>query len=575
MASAASDYLLAGQPTIVPVAGTINALSSYTLPPGTIAWSTPSSWVGSTLPSNGDILSISIPSSSIATYDASAPSMVLQSLSNAGNFVLASSNLSIGSFNQSAGTTTGTGNLNVTSNFTETGGTITLTGATANIVQATGPLNIFNLTAPTVNLTASNGAITQSGPIVASTLTTLSLSGTTLTNSGNQIGSFSGTNTGVGASGDIALSNSAPLTISSIVNTGGSINVTNTGGMTIAGAIAATGSGTVSLTESSGAITEGGSGLIDASGVLLTAATGIGSFSTPLQLVTSSLSANSTSSTSGGIYITNTPTAAVTLNSLINAGLNAPITYSQNGQDLTIAGSVTSQGGSVLIDPPTNLIMSPTASITSIGGSIGVQSSGSVVLSSISAGPTGAINLSAGGSVSVAPGSPTPNLTAGTATLAAGGNVDFSAQVQTLIATGVLGSYTITDAAGAVLFSGSGTAPTTVQQLITTVLPPANNTSGTSSGTSIISLITNNVLIGGTTDTGLLNLLYATSPSIGGIVGTFGGSDFSTLTTTESGQTGSTDLQGSGASGSGTGTSGSGGGIDNSKGKPNAKPNKC
>ena len=116
--------------------------------------------------------------------------------------------------------------------------------------------------------------------------------------------------------------------------------------------------------------------------------------------------------------------------------------------------------------------------------------------------------------------------------------------------------------------------------MVTTVLPPptTNNTSGTASDTSIIALITNNVLVSGTTDAGLLNLLYASSPTIGGIIGTFGGSDLSTLGTSENGQTLGSEIQSTGTSGSGTsgsGSSGSGGSVDNSKGKQNAKPNKC
>ena len=450
--------------------------------------------------------------------------------------------------------------------------------------------------APTSNLTAV-GAIPDGNNVAAviipsgvtvtydigvvgtTTLNSLSSAGTlSLTNGSLNIGAGGLSTAGYTQSGG-ALGGTGNFNVgSSFAQTGGTITFTGTSSVATinqaAGnlSIASLSAPTVNL-ASYGSI----AGQVTAASVTLIAGTGIGSSSAPLQLVTSSLSASTTTSTSGGIYITNTPTAAVTLNSLTNAGLNSPIAYVQNGQqDLTIIGSVSSNGGSILIDPPTNLTMTPSAVISSGGGTIGVQSLGNIVLAAINAGTSGAINLSAGGSVSaVTPSGGGPNLIGGTATLAAGGNVDFSAQVQTLIATGVLGSYTITDAAGAVLFSGSGTAPTTVQQLITTVLPPANNTSGSSSGTSIISLITNNVLIGGTTDTGLLNLLYATSPSIGGIVGTFGGSDFSTLTTTESGQTGSSDLQGSGTSGSGTGTSGSGGGIDNSKGKPNAKPNKC
>ena len=470
---------------------------------------------------------------------------------DAGNYILASSNA------------TTTANITQLGSVAWVGGTAGNWSSAANWAGGAIPdgSNVAAVIIP------SGVTVTyDSGVAGSTTLNSLSSSGTLSITAGtlNMVTGGSGLNTvGYAQTGGIL---------------GGSGNFTVTNNFTQSG-------GTITLTGSAIAkITQTGSLNIFSLSAPTVNLTASGVIAGQL-VVTSNLNATTTS---GGIDITNNPTAAVTLNNL-TTGDSSPVTYRQNGQDLTIVGSVSSNLGSVWIDPPANLYMSGTtsgstfipASISSGGGAITVQSSGNIVLAAINAGSNGAINLSAGGSVTaVTLPNGVANLIGGTATLAAGGNVDFSAQVQTLIATGVLGSYTITSPTGAVLFSGSGTPSGVVQQLVTTVLPPptTNNTSGTASDTSIIALITNNVLVSGTTDAGLLNLLYASSPTIGGIIGTFGGSDLSTLGTSENGQTLGSEIQSTGTSGSGTsgsGSSGSGGSVDNSKGKQNAKPNKC
>jgi len=261
--------------------------------------------------------------------------------------------------------------------------------------------------------------------------------------------------------------------------------------------------------------------------------------------------------TSGGIDIFNAPATAVTLGVLTAGGTNSPITYSQNGYDLNIVSTVTSTGGSILIDPPANVNMSNGASISSGGGSIGLQALGNVVLANINAGSNGAVNLTAGGNVSSAPGYSGPNITGGIATINVGGNAFFNTSVQTLNVT-VGGVYSITD--GSVVFSS---APLSVQQLINiTTTATSTNVQGAGNVQDLFNL--NNSL---PNDNYFQALLNATQPTIGNSSGSFGGcSDSGLGACGDSGNNG-----GTGNSGNTPNTTDQ----NNSNGKPNAKPNKC
>jgi hypothetical protein len=341
----------------------INQLSSVTWAGGSSGnWSNASNWAGGALPDGSNVLAVTIPVGINVIYDNAASNTALDTLTIAGNLVLVGNNLSIGSYNQTAGTLTGSGNLIVTNSFNQFGGMISLSGAAiANITQAAGNLSIASLSAPTVNLTSSTGSIL---------------------------------------------------------------------------------------------------GLLTAGSAQLTATTGIGNVSAPFQLVATNLTATTIS---GGINLNNTPTSAVTLVDFTTGDASA-VTYVQNGQDLTLAGTMSSAGGAVTINPPVNFSMSNTAQISSSGGAINVLATGNIVLTSVYAG-SGAISLNAGGNVAAAPGFTGSSLIGGVTTVNIGGNATFSTLVQSLGGI-VSGSLAVSDLGGTAFTGITGAPIVAVQQVI-------------------------------------------------------------------------------------------------------------
>jgi len=227
-------------------------------------WSNPANW--DAIPDGANVLEVSIPAvpaggSYQVTYDAGVGTTSLKTLTSAqtlglsGGSLTINGSLSTAGYVQSGGTLGGTGGLSVTNSFSQSGGTIGLTGsASAAITQATGDLIIRNLTAPNVSLTAQSGGLSQTGPIVASALVTKSVAGTNLSDSGNQVGSFTATNIG---SGNVTLTNKGALSVASIANSGGNITLNNTGAVTALGALSA--SGDVNVTSDSLALSSGSS----------------------------------------------------------------------------------------------------------------------------------------------------------------------------------------------------------------------------------------------------------------------------------------------------------------------------
>ncbi len=138
-------------------------------------------------------------------------------------------------------------------------------------------------------------------------------------------------------------------------------------------------SGTVVLSAVSGGITDGSDA--DAQDILagtldLNAAAGIGTGGA-IEIRTSGITADTTA---GVITLINTPAGAVAINSM-TTGDASDITYTQNGQDLSIQGlGISASGGSILIDPPVNIAIS--ANISTIGaGDITIEASGNIVQS--------------------------------------------------------------------------------------------------------------------------------------------------------------------------------------------------
>jgi hypothetical protein len=359
-------------------------------------WSAVANW--DALPDLSNVTAVSVPSGASVTYDTAAGTTNLGSLT-AGGLNIAGGSLNIAN------------SLTVSSSFGQSGGTLGFgSGASASITQASGNLVLAGLSAPLATLAAPAGAISQSAPIVANGLITKSLSGTTLTNAGNKIASFTAANTG---SGNVSLTNTSALSIGGVSNTGGNITIDNTGAVTTVGAISAP-AGTVSIVAHS-----------------------------PLSIGTAGVSAGGNISLSAGNTL---PVVDhLTLDGVVQTSGSASTITLFAGDNLIQNASVKTNGGAVSATAQQGSIsMAPGATTSTAGGAIGYKAPlGSITLASLDAG-SGAIDLSAGGSINPVAGFTGANLIGGKATIFAGGNANLSTQVKLLDVT-VNGLFTIND----------------------------------------------------------------------------------------------------------------------------------
>ncbi|MBI2316987.1 MAG: hypothetical protein HYU75_08270 [Betaproteobacteria bacterium] len=474
---------------------TVRPLSTWTGSANSL-WSNPANW--DALPDGSNVLAVSIPSGSgQVIYDATAGSTNLQNLNSAQTLALAGGTLAIGGalsttgYAQSGGALAGNGSLNVSGSFSQTGGTIAV-GGTAAITQATGNLQVGSLSAPAVMLTAQNGAITQSAPLVASSLITQSLAGTSLADAGNRIGSFSATNSG---SGNVVLTNSGTLTIAGIGNANGNITVDNTGAVTTTGAISAP-NGSVSI--QAGSPLAIGTGGVSAGG--------------SISLVAGATSASNDLLTISGPISTTASTGSVTL--FAADGISQSANVSTGGCGVT----ATAQAG--------DIVMALGATTSTNGGAIAYAApSGNIVLTSLNAG-SGAVSVDAGGNITVAAGFDGANLIGESALIAARGNAYLSTQVSSLVEK-IEGDYAIRDVITGKVNTGEEVLEIqpkatvlVASQVVTTIVaaseqkpakaaaetaPPPAPVPSSISPTGLLTL----------TDTGM---------TIGGTEGTFGGS---------------------------------------------------
>ena len=249
-------------------------------------WSDAANWDGGVVPEGANVLAVDFSNSSgVITYNAAAGNTILKNINSAsgllltggsltlgesvldrsvlsglagleisGGSLLLNGSLSSGRYAQNGGVLSGTGNLLVANSFSQVAGAIRLAGQ-LSITQASGDLRFASLAANEVRLNALAGAIGQDGALVAGSLTAQAQNGIVLGNAGNQVGSFSASNS---AGGGIVLNNtSAPgqLTLGTLVTGAGNIAIDNTGGIA-AGDINANG-GNVTLTAHS-PVTVGG-----------------------------------------------------------------------------------------------------------------------------------------------------------------------------------------------------------------------------------------------------------------------------------------------------------------------------
>ena len=483
-------------------------------------WSDAANW--DVLPDLANVLAVSVPTGSV-TYDAAAGSTDVASLSAAG-LSIAGGSLNIAE------------QLTVSSSFSQSGGTLGFgSGANASITQASGNLSIPGFTLASLSLNAPTGAITQSGAIVAASLNTQSQSGTTLTDVGNRIANFTAANSG---SGNVALTNTVALTIAGISNSGGDIAIDNTGAVTTAGAISAP-AGTVSIVAHS-PLTIGAGGVSAGGNITLTAGDTSGAGD--------DLTLSGPVGTSGS-------TASIALSA---------------GDDLDQNANVTTNGGAVsALSETGNISMAPGTTTSTGGGSIGyAASSGNVVLASLDAG-SGAIDLSAGGSIQPVAGSSGANLIGGKAVIVAGGSANLSTQVKQLDVT-VEGTFSIADLlTGSVITDVPAPTPlpTTTVPVLDQVVSSVVTTTQQQPEQTTTQTTTPPPPLPASGGTGP-QLLSSSTQSIGGTADSFGGgSALDSLPATSAGSTGGTPSGGADASGAkpdagGSSAGASGGGGD-------------
>ncbi|HEX4044814.1 MAG TPA: hypothetical protein VHZ76_04030, partial [Gammaproteobacteria bacterium] len=257
-----------------------------------------------------------------------------------------------------------TGNISLTNTVS-----IPLTLSTITNDTNTGTININNIgnitaTNPlttnngTINITSSSGSITASGAITANQLTTSSVNGTTLSASTSQINNFSASNT---SSGKVELFNNAPLTITSINQSGsGGIIINNTNTVNVPnGTTINSNNGALSITATnlnlnSSGMLNSGSGATTIAQAVAGDTIGLGNATGTMTLNNSALSritANSltiSSASNGQIIVDGVTTAnlshvanGVTLNA--NAS-NSTITFQNNASNFNTLTATSSQG---------------------------------------------------------------------------------------------------------------------------------------------------------------------------------------------------------------------------------------
>jgi hypothetical protein len=226
--------------------------------------------------------------------------------------------------------------------------------------------NIGNITANnaittndgTINMSSSNGSITASGAITANQLTTSSVNGTTLSASTSQVNNFNATNT---SSGKVELFNNAPLTITSINQSGGGgIIIDNTNTVNVPnGTTINSNNGTLSIAATnlnlnSSGMLNSGSGSTTITQAVSGDTIGLGNATGTMTLNSSTLNritANNLtiSSASNGQIIVNGVTTAnlsnvangVTLDASAN---NSSITFKTNASNFTTLTATSSDG---------------------------------------------------------------------------------------------------------------------------------------------------------------------------------------------------------------------------------------
>jgi hypothetical protein len=228
---------------------TVRPSSTWSGAAGTNNWFDAGNW--DALPDGANVLAVNIGNTGAGsgTVAFDSGSVTLQNLSSGqtlamgGGTLQVSGALTTSGFNQTGGTVSGAGNFTASGTFNQTGGNIDMASIAAT--NTGGNMTVNNLKAASVNLTGGSISQSASGGIETSTLTTQSTGGTTLTGTGNKIGTWNAFNTGSGA---LRLSNTGLITVTAI-NDGGDFNIDSFGGVVTKGQVKT--SGAISITANS------------------------------------------------------------------------------------------------------------------------------------------------------------------------------------------------------------------------------------------------------------------------------------------------------------------------------------
>ncbi|MBC7514553.1 MAG: hypothetical protein H7234_08980 [Herminiimonas sp.] len=293
-------------------------------------------------------------------------------------------NAAISSLEMTGGLLTGTGTLNVTDSFEQTGGALVYVGGSVNIRQSNRALTVGNLEADHIVLTAVNAAIMQRDgtALKAASLTAQARQAITLDGAGNALASVSATATGNAPT--IRLQSATPLSLGSIISTGGSVTLGSGGAISQSAGI-----DTASLRT----VSTGGTILEGANTVARFSADNSGSGA--IKLVNTSrpgtLTVLPVMNQAGGINIDNTggvvtsgdvtagngsltisAHSPITVNSTLTAsdGINLNTFASPIGNDLiTLNGTLLATGGGITLSGATDVLVASTASSTVHSGS--------------------------------------------------------------------------------------------------------------------------------------------------------------------------------------------------------------
>ncbi|MCF8208073.1 MAG: hypothetical protein K9K38_01500, partial [Rhodoferax sp.] len=182
--TAAGNYSLAA--TTATGVGSIAPLGSVTWSGGASGnWSTPTNWAGDALPDRSNVGAVTIPAGSTVTYDGAVDAgTTLASLTVGGGLVMAGSTLAISgalttpNYTQTGGRLAGTGTVNVSNNFSKSGGSLASTLTQISINHTGGnlvfsnpePLNLGAVTANgTIDIETTGGIFTGSGTVKSTT----------------------------------------------------------------------------------------------------------------------------------------------------------------------------------------------------------------------------------------------------------------------------------------------------------------------------------------------------------------------------------------------------------------------